>query len=163
MSLLDHRIRRAWVGAHCEPLDQLCANTLQQLYTLYLESDNFSTVANRLYVHPSSSNVFVNLAISYQLRQAAETEVLKQTPQICVQDLLAEAAEAFGALSTLLGQDEWFFAAKKPGLFDASVFAYTHLLLDEDMGWRVNEVAFALKGYSNLVRHRKRIYKQYYC
>lgn len=111
---------------------------------------------------PYSRNLFVNLTTAYQLRLAASSELLKHTPVISASDILRDAAEAFSALSTLLGKAEWFFGAEKPGEFDAAVFAYTHLLLDEDMEWAVNEVGMELKRWGNLVRHRKRIYKMYF-
>ena len=75
---------------------------------------------------------------------------------------MRDAEEAFNALSTLLGQDEWFFVQQKPGLFDASVFAYTHLILDEGMGWGENTLAEQLKRYGNLVQHQERITKMYF-
>lgn len=48
------------------------------------------------------------------------------------EDCYAEAVAAFRALEATL-QDSttgYFFSAPAPGLFDAAVFAYTHLLLD---------------------------------
>ena len=55
-----------------------------------------------------------------------------------------------------------------PSLFDASVFAYTHLILDsvhdgeEVMQWQVNSLKSILCRYENLVNHRKRILEMYY-
>jgi len=144
-SLLDHAVRRAW------------------LYLLYLDPDNFDHVACHLYVSPSSSNTFVALAISHQLRNAASQELLNITPAVDAQDILNEAVDAFSALSTLLGQDDWFFGNAQPGLFDASVFAYTHLLLAEEMGWRDNNLlAGRLADFRNLVSHRERVVDGYY-
>lgn len=143
-SLLEHAVRRAW------------------LYLLYLDPDNFDHVAARLYVTPSSSNTFVAMAISYQLRDAATQELLKTTPAVKAQDILDEAVDAFSALSTLLGEDTWYFGNNAPTLFDASVFAYTHLLLDENMGWRHNPLAQKLATFHNLVNHRNRILRDYY-
>ncbi|CAD0113741.1 unnamed protein product [Aureobasidium uvarum] len=144
-SLLEHAVRRAW------------------LYLLYLDPDNFDHVAKRLYVTPSSTNTFVALAISYQLRDAATQELLKTTPVVKAQDILDEAVDALSALSTLLGGDTWFFGQATPTLFDASVFAYTHLLLDEDMGWRNNPLAERLLAtFQNLVNHRNHILSEYY-
>jgi metaxin len=143
-SLLDHAVRRAW------------------LYLLYLDRDNFHHVARRLYVTPCSSNTLVSLAISHQLRKAAGSELLKPTPVVKARQILDEAVDAFAALSTLLGEDEWFFGHSQPALFDASVFAYTHLLLDESMGWRNNLLAVELAGFGNLMRHRDRILSSYY-
>lgn len=143
-SLLDHAVRRAW------------------LYLLYLDDLNFSSVAERLYVTSSSSNTFVAMAISYQLREAATQELVKITPVVKAEDILQEAVEAFKALETILGEDDWFFGSKGPGLFDASVFAYTHLLLDEGMGWKHNPLVEKLAGFHNLVGHRNRILERYY-
>lgn len=78
------------------------------------------------------------------------------------EDILRDGKEALQALSTLLGPDQWFFGAENPALFDASVFAYTHLLLDEGMGWKQNELGDALKGFANLVKHSEKILDQYF-
>ncbi|KAK6006185.1 hypothetical protein QM012_006595 [Aureobasidium pullulans] len=143
-SLLEHAVRRAW------------------LYLLYLDPDNFGHVATKLYVSPSSSNTLVAMAISYQLRDAATQELVKTTPAVKAQDILDEAVDAFAALSTLLGEETWYFENKTPTLFDASVFAYTHLLLNESMGWRNNPLADKLATFYNLVDHRNRILRDYY-
>lgn len=162
MSLLDHRIRQAW------------------LYTLYLHDPNFTAVARRLYVEPTTSNAIVRTTLAYQLQHAARTELLKgsssstsisssspsfyavSAPYIDVDDILAEANNAFEALSTLLGGDEFFFGASQPGLFDASVFAYTHLILDEKMEWKENLLGRYLKRYDNLVGHWRRLREEYF-
>ena len=143
-SLLDHRIRSAW------------------LYTLYLDEDNFRAVAKKLYIDPTSSHALVRMTLAYQLQQAARDELLKYATCIDEDDLYAEAVKAFHALSTLLGSDENFFGQKQPGLFDASVFAYTHLLLDKQMGWQNKRLSDALKKISNLVQHRQRNLEQYF-
>lgn len=44
-----------------------------------------------------------------------------------------------------------------PGLFDASVFAYTHVLLDENLDWKDKRLVDGLKQYGNLVLHQRRI------
>lgn len=72
-------------------------------------------------------------------------------------DLLRDAEEAFEALSTLLGDDAYFFSSTEPTLFDASVFAYTCLILNEELGWRHNPLGERLGRYGNLVRHRGKI------
>ncbi|CZT44194.1 related to mitochondrial outer membrane protein (Sam35) [Rhynchosporium secalis] len=143
-SLLDHRIRNAW------------------LFTLYLEPLNFSAVAYPLYVAPASSNPIVRASISHQLRNAAESELLKNTPVIDTDDLYSEADKAFEALSILLGEDSWFFGNDKPALFDASVFAYSQLLLDDDLGWKEKKLCRALRVRDNLVQHRERLVVRYY-
>lgn len=143
-SLLDHRIRSAW------------------LLNFYLDESNFTAVAKRLYINPTSSNTLVRATLVYQLQQAARDELLKYSAYIDEDDLYAEAANAFTALSTLLNQDENFFGQSQPGLFDASVFAYTHLLLEDNIAWRNTKLSVALKRNANLVRHRQRILEKYF-
>ncbi|KAF2848099.1 hypothetical protein T440DRAFT_429310 [Plenodomus tracheiphilus IPT5] len=145
LSLLDHRIRRAW------------------LYALYL-SPNAPTLSEPLYILPSSTNPFVRLSLARTLRLAAQTELLKHCTTINADTLYNQAEEAFAALDSLLGDDTWFFGAKGPGLFDASVFAYTHLLLDEGLGrgWVDGRLGDAVRGRKGLVRHRGRILERYF-
>ncbi|KAF4217467.1 hypothetical protein CNMCM8980_006052 [Aspergillus fumigatiaffinis] len=140
-SLLDHRIRNAW------------------LYMLYLDPKNFEAVARRLYVDPSTSNSAVRAALAMQLQHAARDELPKTSAYVDVIALEADAADAFEALSTLLGDNEHFFNRPNPGLFDASVFAYTHLILDEGMGWKQNRLGELLRQHGNLVQHRDRLLK----
>jgi metaxin len=87
----------------------------------------------------------VRASLSYQLQSAAEAELLKHTSIIDIDDLYSEADKAFEALSILLGANTWFFGHERPALFDASVFAYTHLLLDNDLGWKEKKLCAALK------------------
>lgn len=116
----------------------------------------------RLYVNLCSSNPLVQETIAYQLRAAAHAEILKTSSRIDVGNLYREADDAFSALSTLLGDDTWFFGAEEPSLFDASVFAYTHLLLDQGMGWKEDKLPAAVRSRENLVRHRDHILSKYY-
>ncbi|KAJ5247548.1 hypothetical protein N7468_002531 [Penicillium chermesinum] len=138
-SLLDHRIRHAW------------------LYALYLDEANFNAVARRLYINPATSNSLVRTALEFQLQQAARDELLKTTRYIDVADLEGDAGNAFEALAALLGEDDHFFGRPNPGLFDASVFAYTHLILDDELGWKQNRLAQMLRKHNNLVQHRERL------
>lgn len=157
-----------------------------QLYQLYLHPAN-EAVVSRLYVEPSSSNPFVQMAIASQLRSAAESEIIKSstkagsTYRIDEAEIMHDAEEAFEALSILLAGGQWFFSdsvedAKRhgtvqsgPSLFDASVFAYTHLILDsvhqdeeEVMQWQTNSLKSIVSRYENLVKHRKMILEMYY-
>lgn len=96
------------------------------------------------------------------MQAAAEAELLKHTSIIDVDDLYSEADKAFEALSILLGGDNWFFGSDKPALFDASVFAYTQLLLDDELGWKEKKLCLALRRRDNLVQHRERLLVRYY-
>lgn len=137
------------------PVSQL---TMWQLYAIYL-SPNSTSLAEPLYIIPTSANPFVRLSIARSLREAAAAELLKYSAVINANILYTQAEEAFAALEMALGTDTWFFGAAKPGLFDASVFAYTHLLLDEGLGrgWVDTRLADAVCARKNLVRHRDAI------
>ena len=93
---------------------------------------------------------------------AAEAEILKHAAILDVDELLGEADNAFEALDILLKDDVWFFGAKNPGLFDAGVFAYTHLILDRGLGWRDERLMEVLMSREGLVRHRERIVSGYF-
>lgn len=108
---------------------------------------------------PSTSNSLVRATLASQLQQAARDVLLKSASYIDVSDLEAEADKAFEALSILLGDNEHFFNRPNPGLLDASVFSYTHLILDDGMGWKQNRLGQLLKKYDNLVQHRERLVK----
>lgn len=161
LSLLDHRIRHAWVCASFLGKFVFITDSTK-LYTLYLDDRNFNTVARQLYIVPCSSNSLVRTAIAYQLQNAATEELLKHSKVIDGDEILLEAKLAFEALSNLLGQDEYFFGAAKPGLFDASVFAYSHLLLDKSLGWKNEQLAHHLEKSKNLVNHRERILQDFF-
>ncbi|KAF2703469.1 hypothetical protein K504DRAFT_392321 [Pleomassaria siparia CBS 279.74] len=143
LSLLDHRIRRAWI------------------YSVYL-SPNAISIAEPLYVLPASNNPLVRLSIAYDLKRAAEKELLKFSAVINTESIYSEADDALEALETLLGSDKWFFGVSKPTLFDASVFAYTHLLLDEHMDWVETRLRDAVRKHRHLVKHRDRIVTSYF-
>jgi hypothetical protein len=131
-----------------------------------------STILTRLYLAPASSNAAVRLALHRQLQHAAEAEILQSTSANTSRSRLAgsiEASErekiytaarsAFGALSTLLEQSgtEWFFDTPSPGLFDASMFAYTQLLLDRGLGWVDRTLVEVVEQHEPLCRHRDRL------
>ncbi|KAI8966624.1 hypothetical protein F5Y11DRAFT_109956 [Daldinia sp. FL1419] len=139
-SLLDHRIRNAW------------------LYSLYLSRPN-SALLSHLYVAPVSSSHIVKTTVLYQLRYAAEAEILRSigTQAVDSRKLYVEVREAFEALSTVLGSGDWFFDALEPSLFDATVFSYTHLLLDEGLAWEDKRLSEIVSEFPNLVEHRNRI------
>lgn len=139
-SLLDYRIRNAW------------------LYSLYLSRSN-SALLSHLYVTPFSNSQVVRTTTLSQLRHAAEAEILRSmgTPTVESRALYEGAREALEALSTVLGTSDWFFDTSEPSLFDATVFAYTHLLLDERMAWEDQTLTEMAKEFPNLVEHRDRI------
>ena len=106
----------------------------------------------------------VRLTIARDLRLAAEKELLKHSAIISAETLYNQAEEAFAALESLLGDDKWFFGAERPGLFDANVFAYTHLLLDDGLGkgWLDTRLRDTLMSRQRLVTHRNMILEKYF-
>jgi metaxin len=139
-SLLDNRIRSAW------------------LYSLYLSPAN-SRLLSELYIAPVSTSFLVQTTVGYQLRHAAEAQILQSagTPAVDPIALYKGAAQAFEALAAALGSDEWFFGNSGPGLFDAAVFAYTHLILDQSLQWADTRLQDAIQSNLSLVDHRNRI------
>lgn len=139
-SLLDYRIRKAW------------------LYALYLSPANSRLLA-QLYVNPVSSSLPVQTTVKYQLRNAAEAEILQSagTTRVDPTVLYRDAEQAFDALAAALGSSDWFFGNSGPGLFDAALFAYTHLLLDDFLPWADTRLSDSLRKFTTLVDHRERI------
>ncbi len=161
-ALLENGIRKAWVCfLHGEQKTK--ADMFVKLYQLYINPSN-SPLVHRFYVAPSSSNFFVQTTIAYQLHRAAQHELTKSSASDTIheKDVMQEAASSFEALASLLGDDEWFFGQHTPGLFDASVFAYTHLILDAKMRWQDNKLEGMLMEHGNLVQHRYRMLEMYY-
>ncbi|KAK6854562.1 hypothetical protein PG990_008029 [Apiospora arundinis] len=142
-ALLDHRIRNAW------------------LYTLYLSTGN-APLLSQLYVEPCSTSTVVRSTIMHKLRGAAEAEILQSigAPRVPPTTLYIGAEQAFEALSAGLGSDRWFFGNSRPGLFDAAVFAYTHLLLDDNLAWIDTRLRDSLLKFPALVEHRERLFSR---
>ena len=143
-SLIEREIRNSW------------------LFTLYLDRQNSRAVAQHLYINPCSNNTFVREVLFKQLQQAAKEELNKAVPFITEEELLSEAGRAFWALSKLLAEENYFSREKKPSFLDASLFAYTHPLLDSTLKWRNHRLENKLRQYDNLVCHRQRLLDAYY-
>lgn len=108
-------------------------------------------------------------ALRHQLRRAAEVEILKTGPGGAASTALSllvdedavyrAAVNAFEALATLLSESKtgWFFGAETPTVFDASVFSYTHLMLEymsdaKGEGEKENESIYRTRRLGNMVR-----------
>lgn len=132
--------------------------TYSQLHALYLIPANAPLLTN-LYL-PSSA--LLRASLHHTLHAAATSEILKTTrcTHISPPQLYADAAAALRSLSAILADDNWFFGASGPGLFDADVFAYTYLMLDDALAWRDTALAGCLDGLHNLRRHRNRLYER---
>ncbi|KIW28770.1 uncharacterized protein PV07_04644 [Cladophialophora immunda] len=143
-ALIDHALRSAW------------------LYYLYLDEHNFKAVAWPLYVASSSSSSAVRLSLAHQLQAAAREELLKMNAVIDPQQLYSQAEQAFRSLSTLLADDQFFFGQSTPGLFDASLFAYTQIILDDHHSFETQTLNSSLKKHQNLVQHRNRLLRGFF-
>lgn len=145
-SLIDQNIRNAW------------------LYHLYLCPGNFESIAKKLYVDTASSNPLVQAALAHQLRAAALHQLSRTWSFIDADEIYEQADAAFSALGTLLGSDEFFSKTGIPGLFDASLLAFTHLILDfgdaktqHGLQWQDQILLTILQRHDILVRHRDRV------
>jgi metaxin len=115
-----------------------------------------------MYVATASTSWPVQLSLAHQLRNAAREELLKTNTIIDPQELYNQAEEAFQALSTLLGENRFFFGQTTPGLFDASLFAYTQIILDDGIEWQTPSLKTALQQHENLVQHRARLARGFF-
>ena len=118
---------------------------------MYL-TPNFTCFTVPSYIHTQSSSAVVRAASAYDLRQAAETELLKYSPRIHEDTLYFEADEALGAL------DSWIDSARpKTGtsdsdvtLVEAALFSYTYLLL-EPTRWAHTKLPELVNKYDSLL------------
>ncbi|KAI6342463.1 hypothetical protein MCOR25_011179 [Pyricularia grisea] len=139
-SLVDHPIRRAW------------------LHALYLEPANTELLTS-LYLSPASRSTLAQRALHAQLRAAAHAELAASHNGVdspSASTLRADAARAFASLGAELSGRKWFAGPAGPGLLDAAVFAYTHLLLALPWGDRSLAEALAAEAPA-LVDHRDRM------
>ena len=153
------------------------------LTALYLEDETFRDVCAPLYVNTTSTNTLIRAALIPPLRAAAFEEVVSDSNDAPVtsveqwvrgwwggQDgvdrdgIYADAEEAFGSLSVMLGDKRWFGRRDErevSGWVDASVFAYTHTVVALFAGAGEHTGAMRLKRaveqYENLMAHRERI------
>ncbi|KAK5095402.1 hypothetical protein LTR70_003566 [Exophiala xenobiotica] len=145
MSLIDQSIRNAW------------------LYYLYLQPRNFESVARRLYVETASSNPLVQATLAHQLQAAAREQLLRTRSFIDQEDIYQSADAAFSSLATVFAGQKFFNGSDAPGLFDVSLFAYTHLLLNlakrerDAPVWTNEALLEILLRHQSLVQHRQRV------
>ncbi|EAQ92358.1 hypothetical protein CHGG_00593 [Chaetomium globosum CBS 148.51] len=164
LSLINLSLRSAW------------------LYALYLDPSH-AALLRQLYIRPASSSRGVQAALLYQLRRAAAEQIattsagggkiVSLAPVASVEGIDEEAVyrsarEALEALASLLSQSEtgWFFGRERPGVFDAALFSYTHLMMEympEEGGSAGEGTGVALgrmvlgAGDGELARHRERM------
>lgn len=159
------------------------------------------------YVETCTGNTAVRAVLAHSLRSAAEEEILKSCgivrggmERVDVRALYARMEEAWAALAQILGHEEWFEGVlgggigteeeggedggrsgvktqSGPGVLDASIFAYSHVVLALLMDWpgreemsgrgldalsAGNRLYEAIARHGNLVAHRDRILARYF-
>lgn len=146
LSLLDSALRPAY------------------LHALYLDPRN-SPLLTSLYLDPNLPRP-VSAALAASLRSAAEEEILASTRRRSIHPhaIYQAASQALAALADALhaSATPWFFGEDAPTLFDAAVFAYTNMLLDESLAWGDPRLSNSVREFDALVRHRERILAKYW-
>ena len=153
LSLLEHKIRPAW------------------LHAFYLTANLYSLAAP-LYIHSVTTSGLLRKWQTVQLRAAARAEVEKVVPKIDVDVLYYGAESAFEALETALGNEDWFLGGEQPGILDAAVFGYTCLLSNPRLGaeangkWSEDEgsqrMRTILQRFERLRNHQERTLNRYF-
>ncbi|KAK4104277.1 hypothetical protein N658DRAFT_557197 [Parathielavia hyrcaniae] len=148
LSLITLSLRNAW------------------LHALYLDPSN-TALLQRLYIRPASSSRGVQATLLCQLRRAAAEQIANTSSSMVLSTAAASSADAvdeeavyaaardaLGALASLLGESEtgWFFGAEGPGVFDASLFSYTHLMMEFMDGGALSAAAEGGMGTGGLGR-----------
>jgi len=137
-------------------------------------------MAQTLYIQPATASPVVQASLRHTLTAAAREQVLlaasSPAATLDVDDVYARAAAAFEAFALVLAPeaggearpaaaDDWLLGGDGwggPTLLDAALFAYTHLLLDEAMGWRDRRLARCVARWEVLGRHRERVLRAYW-
>lgn len=84
---------------------------------------------------------------AWDLRKAAESELLKHTFKISQQCLYSEAREAFQALNQYCAENISSNPKRQPAILDAALFAYTDLLWSIEYDcWADSELIDLLMG-----------------
>ncbi|ERT02250.1 hypothetical protein HMPREF1624_00548 [Sporothrix schenckii ATCC 58251] len=179
-ALLDTSLRRAWL--HAVYLDETASSTPSTP-----KKASGQSIAARLYADAASTSPLIRCALAGQLRTAAAAEVwgsssgAQAVTASATAQLYRDAEAALAALSTLLTEEDaneeadgrYFFGSHEPTLFDAAVFSYTHLLLEDDddndqngrrprFRWHNRVLPDMVRAHPRLVEHRDHIVARYW-
>jgi metaxin len=129
------------------------------MYAIYLEPSNFEMLTKHMYCATSAPLVNSLLSTGFQQQAAKELQKYWNSIIVSADDVYADAEAAFASLDCILGTNDWFFNASSPGLFDATLFGYTHLILT--MRWHEKEATLErmVRKHRNLVEHEMRLRK----
>jgi len=111
---------------------------------MYL-TPNFERFTVPCYIDSQSSSSVVRAVSTFELRKAAETELLKHSSTINQQALYDEAREAFQALNEYCLERSSQYSEKEATLLDAALFSYTDLL------WSIEYKCWADSGLVDIL------------
>ncbi|QSL64319.1 hypothetical protein MERGE_001619 [Pneumocystis wakefieldiae] len=134
----------------------LIENTLYDAwyYGFFIEPENFKKVTSLLYIKDAwPISIFTKWQLQNQVRK--RLSVRQKTGLLNAKEVYTDASYALHALSIKLGQDNWFFGAEDPSYIDATLFAYTHLVLSINLP--DDTLAREIKKHENLVKHAERV------
>lgn len=148
------------LSADADSYISLIENTLYDAwyYNFFMEPENFNVIC-LLYVKEAwPVSIFMKWQLYNQIKK--KLSIRQKTGFLNGKEIYVDASHALHALSIKLGQDVWFFGAKSPSFIDATLFAYTHLILSTNLP--DDTLIHEIRKYKNLVEHSKRIYNMYF-
>ncbi|KAG4303624.1 hypothetical protein PCANB_000044 [Pneumocystis canis] len=153
-------INQPSLAADADSYLSLIENTLYDAWfcACFIERENFQTVTGPCYVNDVWP---IRELIKWQLCRKIKKRLSdrQKTGLLNLNEIYADAAHALDAVAIRLGEDIWFFGAKNPTFIDATLFAYTYLVLSTQLPG--NTLMHALKKHTNLIDHATRLWK--YC
>lgn len=117
---------------------------------MYL-TPNFERFTVPCYIDSQSSSSVVRKVCAWELRKAAETELLKHSPRVDQQTLYDEAREAFQALNQYCQEKASSGGRNESTVLDAALFAYTDLL------WSIQYECWADAGLVDILLENEAI------
>jgi metaxin len=128
---------------------------------MYL-TPNFDILTVPSYIGSQSSSAIVNLLSAWELKQAARSELLKQSPKIDEESLYEDADRALCALDNIMKRRQEQNAPGRPSLLEASLFSYLFLLLElPQEKWADRRLVDLLMKYPGLVALEKSMKKEF--
>ncbi len=147
--------QKATSHAFCRMLDE--ATYFVALYSRWVDEPGFSVVRD-IFFAPVPA--FLRGRISEKFRQGKIKALYRQgTGRHSREDIYAAGARDMNALSTLLGDDEWFFGSSKPTLLDIWAHAFVIQVIAPPIDTPLKEHTLFLK---NLCDHANRFQEKVY-
>ncbi|RIA88955.1 hypothetical protein C1645_773609 [Glomus cerebriforme] len=121
------------------------------LYYLWCEP------ANELMTHKKYVGHYakpLDKVLFHKYKNLAVKELLTRKPVLDKEEIYQEADEALQAISTVLGDTDYFFGSRLPTIIDAVIFSYIHVILNIPLR--------RVKVPPNLLKYSERIYNDYF-